>query len=227
MAIAERAIPPLRAGQRLTVREFMRRWEAMPEIKFAELIDGVVYMPSPVTSEHGSTELGTVTWLGMYVASTPGCAGGSQATWLMLESVPQPDSYLWIRPECGGQSTIVGKYHAGAPELAAEVCLTSAAYDLGVKKALYQKAGVREYIAFLVEEQEVRWHRLVNGEFELCRPNSQGIFRSREFPGLWLDAPALWKDDLARLLRTLERVLKSAPHAAFVKRLASRKSSAR
>jgi len=224
MAIAERAIPPLRAGQRLTVREFMRRWEAMPEIKFAELIDGVVYMPSPVTSEHGSTELGTVTWLGMYVASTPGCAGGSQATWLMLESVPQPDSYLWIRPEYGGQSTIEGKYHAGAPELAAEICLTSAAYDLGPKMALYQTAGVREYVAVLVEEEEIRWHRLVKGVYELCRPTSKGVFRSKVFPGLWLDRPALWKYDMARVLQTLERGLRSAEHAAFVKKLAARKN---
>ncbi len=42
MSIAERMRPPLRPGQRLTVREFLRRWESMPAVKFAELIDGVV-----------------------------------------------------------------------------------------------------------------------------------------------------------------------------------------
>ncbi len=161
----------------------------MPEVKFAELIDGVVYMPSPVGSDHGSTEFSVVTWLGMYVASTPGCRGGSQATWLMLEDAPQPDSYLWILPEYGGQSRIEGKYHAGAAELAGEICLTSAAYDLGVKKALYQTAGVREYVAVVVEEEEIRWHRLVNGVYQLCQPTSKGVFRSKTFPGLWLDAP--------------------------------------
>ena len=196
----------------------------MPEVKFAELIDGVVYMPSPVTSDHGRTEIRIVTWLGTYVASTPGCDAGSQSTWLMLESAPQPDSYLWIRPEYGGQSTMEGKYHAGAPELAAEICLTSAAYDLGVKKALYQTAGVREYVAILVQEEEIRWHRLVKGAYELCRPTSKGVFRSRMFPGLWLDGPALWKYDMARLLQTLERGLRSAEHAAFVKKLAARKN---
>ncbi len=123
----------------------------------------------------------------------------------MLQSAPQPDTYLWILPEFGGQSTIEEKYHVGAPELAAEICLTSAAYDLGVKKTLYQSAGVREYVAVLIEDREVRWHRLVNGEYKRCRPTSDGVFRSKAFPGLWLDAPALWSLDLARLLHTLER----------------------
>jgi Putative restriction endonuclease len=224
MSTAERVIQPLRAGQRLTVDEFLRRWEAMPDLKFAELIDGVVYMPSPQTSDHGRAEFRVDGWLAVYVAHTPGCDGGSQSTWLMLRSAPQPDSYLWVRPEYGGQSTIQGKYHAGAPELAAEICVTSASYDLGVKKALYQRAGVREYVAILMEEQEIRWHRLVKGEYQLCRPTSKGVFRSRVFPGLWLDGPALWKYDLARVLRTLERGLRSAEHAAFVEKLAARKN---
>jgi len=206
------------------VREFLRRWEAMPEVKFAELIDGVVYMPSPQTSDHGSTELWIATWLGIYILNTPGCSAGSQSTWLMLQSAPQPDTHLWIGPEYGGQSTIQNKYHAGAPELAAEICQTSAAYDLGVKKTLYETAGVREYVAILLEQEQVSWHRLVKGQYKLCRPNSRGIFRSNEFPGLWLDGPALWEQDLARLVRTLERGLKSAAHATFVRKLASRKA---
>src|ERR1700678_3349121 len=110
MSIADHAIRPLRAGQRLTVQEFLRRWEAMPDLRFAELIDGVVYMPSPQTSDHGRAEIRIDTWLGTYIANTPGCDAGSQSTWLMLESAPQPDSYLWIHPEFGGQSTTQGKY---------------------------------------------------------------------------------------------------------------------
>jgi Putative restriction endonuclease len=223
MSIAERAIQPLRAGQRLTVEEFLRRWEAMPEVKFAELIDGVVYMPSPQTSDHGRAEIRMDTWLGTYIAHTPGCDAGSQSTWLMLQSAPQPDCYLWVRSEYGGQSTTQGKYHIGAPELASEICLTSEAYDLGVKKALYQTAGVREYIAILMEEEEIRWHRLVKGVYELLRPTPNGVFHSRVFPGLWLDERELWNYDMARVLRTLQRGLRSAEHAAFVRKLAARK----
>jgi hypothetical protein len=223
MSVADHATELLYAGQRLKREEFLRRWEVMPELKFAELINGVVYMPSLQSSDHGSTYFEVRAWLGTYRAFTPGCMGGSQSTWLMLRSAPQPDSYLWILPEYGGQSRIQGKYHIGAPELAAEICLSSAAYDLGVKKTLYQKARVREYVAFLVEEEEVRWHRLTKGVFELCRPTAKGIFRSKVFPGLWLDSPALWKHDLARVLQTLQRGLQSAEHAAYVKALAARK----
>jgi Uma2 family endonuclease len=212
-------------GQRLTVDEFMRRWEALPEIKFAELIDGVVYMPSPLSTEHGITDSNVGTWLGTYAAYTPGCKGGRQGTWLMLESAPQPDNYLWILPACGGQSGVRGQYHSGAPELAAEVCWSSTVYDLGVKKELYQSAGVQEYVAVVVKTHEVRWHRLVDGEYELRVPGARGVYRSELFPGLWLDTAALWKDDMARVLATLQRGLKSAAHAAFVKTLARRKRS--
>ncbi len=195
----------------------------MPELKFAELIDGVVYMPSAQTGDHGRAEVRIDGLLFWYIANTPGCDAGSQSTWLMHQSAPQPDCYLWIRPEYGGQSAIQGKFHAGAPELAAEICVTSAAYDLGVKKSLYQRAGVREYVAILMEEEEIRWHRLVKGVYEMCRPTSNGVYRSRAFPGLWLDGPALWKYDASRLSQTLGRGLRSAEHAAFVKKLAARK----
>jgi Putative restriction endonuclease len=224
MPVARGVIELLRPGQRMTREQFLGRWEAMPEIKFAELIDGVVYMPSPQTSDHGVTESEVDAWLAVYRAYTPGCQSGSQSTWLMLQSAPQPDSYLWILPGCGGQSGIQGKYHIGAPELAAETCLSSASYDLGVKKTLYQKAGVREYVAFLVEEEEIRWHRLVKGRYQRCQADAMGIFRSAVFPGLWLDVPALWKHDLARVLRTLHRGLRSAEHKAFVRTLAARKA---
>jgi hypothetical protein len=224
MSTAKHAIKPLYPGLRLTRAEFLRRWEALPEIKFAELINGVVYMPSPQTSDHGVTQNDVGSWLGVYRANTPGCRSGCQSTWLMLQSAPQPDIYLWILPEYGGQSGGQGKYHTGAPELAAEICLTSAAYDLGVKKTLYQKARVREYVAFLVQEQEIRWHRLARGRYETCAPTAKGIYQSTIFPGLWLDGRALWKHDLARVLHTLERGLNSAAHTAFVKALATRKS---
>jgi hypothetical protein len=141
----------------------------------------------------------------------------------MLASAPQPDAYLWILPEHGGQSGIQGKYHLGAPELAAEVCLSSAAYDLGVKKDLYAEAGVLEYVAFLVEEEELRWHRLVKDAYELSPAGSRGVFRSKVFPGLWLDSQALWNHDVAQILRTLERGLQSAEHTAFLRRLAAHK----
>jgi Uma2 family endonuclease len=223
MSTAERVTKPLAPGQRLTVKEFLRRWEAMPEVKFAELLEGVVYMPSPLQAEHGKTDAAVVCWLKTYAAYTRGCDTGSQATWLMLQSAPQPDSYLWIMPDYGGQSSRKGKYHSGAPELAAEVCLSSAAYDLGVKKLLYQEAGVQEYVAVLLKEKEVRWHRLRNGTYAVLPLPAKGVVHSEFFPGLWLDVPDLLDGNMARVLKTLERGLKSAEHADFVRELQNKK----
>ena len=224
MSIVEREIERLKPGQKLTVKEFLRRWEAMPELKFAELIDGVVYMPSPLTRKHGITDSHSNAWLATYAAYTPGCESGIQATWLMLASAPQPDCYLWVLPEFGGQSSTPGKYHSGAPELAMEICLSSAVYDLGVKKNLYERAGVQEYVAVLLQEQEVRWHRLRKAAYQVRPIPAKGVIRSDVFPGLWLDVPAFLKGDMARVLGTLQLGLQSVAHAEFVSELARRKS---
>lgn len=69
------AVPTLRSGDRLTRDEFLRRWEALPEIKRAELIDGVVYMPSPLSLPHGRSQTLLTVWLGSYAIATPGCEG--------------------------------------------------------------------------------------------------------------------------------------------------------
>src|SRR5262245_58447037 len=109
--------PPLRDGDRLSREEFLRRWEAMPDLKHAELIDGVVYMPSPVGRKHGDIHSCLDNWLGHYRAATVGCVVGIECTWLMGKDAPQPDISLLILPQCGGQSKEEGIYSAGAPEL--------------------------------------------------------------------------------------------------------------
>ena len=67
MSTAERPIritvPPLVEGQRLDQAEFHRRYEAMPPETRAELIDGVVFMPSPVGPEHGRDHMPALVWL--------------------------------------------------------------------------------------------------------------------------------------------------------------------
>lgn len=39
-------IPPLENGDRLNRYEFERRYDAMPNLRKAELIEGIVYMPA-------------------------------------------------------------------------------------------------------------------------------------------------------------------------------------
>src|SRR5438094_3399178 len=98
------AIPPLRDGERLTVEEFERRYEAMPELKKAELIEGVVYVGSPVNQRnHGRPHLMIGGWAVAYIAATPGVDGGDNATVVLDDdNEPQPDVLLRIVEECGG-----------------------------------------------------------------------------------------------------------------------------
>src|ERR1700681_447927 len=116
MSTVEQEIPPLVRGDKLTRDEFLRRWEAMPKVKFAELIGGIVYMPSPLSRGHGVPDTRVACWLGTYAAFTPGCEAANNVTWLMREDSPQPDVYLRLLPEHGGQSRNAGPYAEGAPE---------------------------------------------------------------------------------------------------------------
>jgi Uma2 family endonuclease len=215
-------LPPLENGDRLTRAEFERRYGAMPELKKAELIEGEVYMPSPVRFEHHSqphTQI--VTWLGIYDAQTPGVAAGDNGSIrLDMDNEPQPDGFLIIRPEHGGQARISkDDYIDGAPELIAEVASSSASYDLGKKLHVYRRNGVREYIVWRVLDRQVDW--LVNheGRFEPLSPGADGILRSTVFPGLWLDPDALVRGEKATVHAVLQQGLNSNEHAEFVDRL--------
>jgi Uma2 family endonuclease len=222
MATAEQqAAPPLNQGDNLTRAEFLRRWEAMPHVLRAELIGGVVFMPSPLSWDHGSVDNRVSTWLGVYGAYTPGCDPMNNVTWLMgEEDSPQPDMCMRILPEFGGRSRMQGRYPHGVPEFLAEICVSNAAYDLHQKLELYQAEGVEEYLAVLVFEQELRWHRLVNGVYQLQPAPADGIWRCQIFPGLWLNGPALLQANMVQVLATLTAGLNSPEHAAFVEQLA-------
>src|SRR4051812_24790308 len=101
-------VPPLQNGDRLTRVEFERRYSAMPQVNKAELIEGVVYMPSPVSHDHhAGPHFDMIGWLGFYRMLTPGVVGGDNGSLrLDLDSEPQPDAYLIIRPDHGGQVRI-------------------------------------------------------------------------------------------------------------------------
>ena len=225
MATVEQETPPLAAGMKMSRDEFLHLWEMHPEIKCAELIGGVVYMPSPVSIEHGDWESDLGTWLGLYRIGTPGTGSGHNTTTMLLKDAPQPDVNLRILPECGGISKVKGNYLAGAAELLAEVCRSSLAYDLHQKYELYEAAGIQEYVAVLVYEEELRWHRLVDGRYELMPPDADCIHRSRVFPGLWLDGQALLKRDMPKVLAVLQSGLASPEHQAFVQQLANKRTA--
>ncbi|MEZ4713067.1 MAG: Uma2 family endonuclease [Caldilineaceae bacterium] len=220
-AIAE--TPPLAAGDRLPRAEFERRYLAHPEIKKAELLEGIVYMPSPVKfKRHANPHLYLGGWITLYVSATPGVEGGDNATVRMdNENDPQPDILLRIDRTHGGHSFVdADDYLAGAPELIVEVASTSANYDMHVKKRVYARNGVQEYLVFLTHDQTVHWFELVDGEYVELTAAADGVLRSGVFPGLWLQPAAFWARELATMLAVLQEGIASPAHQAFVERLA-------
>jgi Uma2 family endonuclease len=218
----ETAIPALEPGDWLSRAEFERRYEVMPHIKKAELIERVVYMPSPVRHRrHSQPNAQLSTWLGVYAAYSPGVQAGAHGSIrLDQDNEPQPDGYLLIDPACGGQARISDDdYVEFAPELVAEVCSSSVSFDLHTKFNVYRRNSVREYIVWRVVDKAVDWFILRDGEFQRLSAGADGVMRSEVFPGLWLDAAALVRADLVRVMGVLQQGLASDEHAAFLKRL--------
>jgi Uma2 family endonuclease len=193
----------------------------MPELKKAELVEGVVYV-YPVNFEwHSGPDFGLIAWLGYYQWHTPGIGGGSNATVILDDwNEPQPDACMLIRPERGGQGRFTSEgYLVGAPELAAEVSASSARLDLGAKKDVYRRHGVKEYIVWRVLDKAIDWFVLHGGDFERLEPDGSGILKSEVFPGLWLEPAALIRGDGPAVLKVLGHGLASPEHAEFVARL--------
>ena len=214
--------PPLHPGDHLSRDEFERRYAATPSIAKAELIEGVVYVPSPARVDyHGMPHGMIMTWLGNYGTDTPGVQFASGATVrLDLDNEPQPDGMLRVLPARGGQSrTSADNYVEGAPELCVEVTASTASYDLYEKLRAYRRNGVREYIVWRVLDGEIDWFVLTSGRYEPQVPDGDGVLRSTLFPGLWLDAQALLRGDMAAVRRRLDEGVRTAEHAAFVHRL--------
>ena len=216
------ALPPLVNGQRLDQRTFHERYEAMPPETRAELVGGVVYMPSPMQSDHGESSRVVSGWLDRYQRFTPGVEGGDGATLkLEPEGEPQPDHHLGIPRALGGQSYVDDdNYLTGPPELVVEIARTSRAFDLGEKKAEYRRAGVREYVVIELEPNRIHWFIRRGNQFEKLPPAPDGIYRSEAFPGLWLDRSIL-TGDRARRDEVLEQGLATPEHAAFAAKLAA------
>lgn len=217
---------PLQPGDHLTAEEFERRYHAMPDLKKAELIAGVVFMPSPVLfDDHASPHSHMNLWLAYYEAYTLGVRSGDNATVrLAPKNRPQPDLLLLIRPECGGATTITDGYVTGPPEHVDEISASSASYDLHSKLHEYHRAGVLEYVVWRVWDRAIDWFVRNEQGYDKIEPEAD-VYRSRIFPGLWLDAEAMLGGDLARVLTVLQQGLAAPEHTAFCEQLRQRTST--
>ncbi|PSO64581.1 MAG: hypothetical protein BRC36_06305 [Cyanobacteria bacterium QH_2_48_84] len=217
--VQESVLLQLENGDRLTRQEFERRYDAMPRLKKAELIEGVVYVPSPLRHKsHGSPHAYVMGWLVAYCAATSGVDISDNATVrLDLDNEPQPDALLRIEPAVGGQSRVSeDDYIEGEPELIVEITASSASYDLHDKLRVYRRNGVQEYLVWQVNEQRLDWFRLREGKYVRLEPDAAGTVCSEVFPGLSLRVDALLEGDLQNVLAGLQETLQTTEHRAFV-----------
>lgn len=215
-------VPPLENGDRLNRYEFERRYDAMPNLKKAELIEGVVYIPAALRfRSHGQPHSRVMTWLGVYDAMTPGIFVGDNPTVrLDLDNAPQPDAVLFIEPTAEGQVRLSqDDYIEGAPELIFEVAASSVAIDLHDKKQAYRRNGVREYIVWQVLDKKLSWFYLKEGGYLELSADADGILKSLYLPGLWLAESALLTGDMPQVLKVLQAGLSAPEHQAFVQTL--------
>ena len=215
--VAEK-IPPLNNGDHLTRREFERRYEATAEKVKAELIEGVVYMASPVYLPHAESHGSMATWLGTYRAHTSKIRVADNVTIrLDAENEVQPDLAAWIDGRKVHHSQ--EGYLEGAPELVIEIAVSSVSYDLHEKLRVYRRNGVQEYIVWRTLDKQINWFELKDEEYVLLAPDETGAIKSNVFPGLWLAVNDLLNGDLAKVLAKLNEGLATEEHKDFAQKL--------
>lgn len=201
-----RSLTVLESGDRLTRQEFHRRYCARPDIKKAELIEGVVYVPSPVRmDDHAEPHALMILWLGTYGAGHDEVRVGDNATVILDDgNEPQPDACLiWRSPGVGGASVNPNGYIVGAPPLIVEIAASSVSYDLHDKLEVYRRHGVQEYIVWRTLDGAIDWRRLQDDRYVLIEPDAGGMIESTVFPGLRLDVPAMLAGNRRKVLTAL------------------------
>lgn len=212
---------PLRNGEHLSRAEFERRWENTPQLRMAELIEGIVFMPPPISATHSDSHDELHHCLSTYARATPGTRSCiTPSVRLDNKNEFQPDCVLRIVSRELGRSRVADdNYLEGAPELIAEVAVSSADYDAHEKRVVYERNGVQEYLLWEALDARIEWWTLEGGTYVPLEPRRDGVRCSRVFPGLWLDFAALLTRDPVKISEVLRRGLKSAEHAAFVRSL--------
>ena len=191
----------LEAGDVMTRPEFHRRYALHPEIRSAELIEGVVYVEGRVSArDHGEQHAAMVGWLGGYSATHTVANAASRATVILDQANEvQPDVVL-IRDAGGSSGVSADGYIEGPPELIVEISASSTSQDLHQKKNAYRRNGVQEYIVWRVLDGAIDWFALQDGQYVALSPNASGVIESAAFPGLRLDVAAMLAGDISKVV---------------------------
>lgn len=215
-------IPPLENGDLLHSCEFLRRYDRMPELKKAELVNGQVFMGHHVlASLHGAPHGMVSMLLGYFSAYTPGTTSYSRPTLVVDEgNVFQPDCVLCIN-NSGRTWANEDDLLCGAPELVFEVSVGSTSLDVLAKKQVCERLGVLDYVVWCTLDARLHWFHREGERFVETKPNTAGLLCSRSLPGLQTPVADLLALNGLKVMTCLEEGLATPAHAEFVRSLAA------
>jgi Uma2 family endonuclease len=203
MSAAPKLVPELENGAVMTREEFHAIYSQCEDLHRVELIEGVVYLPSPISlRQHGHPLMRISRWLDQYADRSPSLMAATPSTvFLDDRNEPEPDAMLIVdTPGATDEDGHVLK----VPELIVEVAASSRSRDLHQKKRAYERAGVREYIVWRTRDRALDWFELgTDGRYFVRTPDERGLIESTQFPGLILDVPALLRQDKRSVLAAL------------------------
>jgi hypothetical protein len=194
----------LESGDHLSQGEFHRRYLARPDIKKAELVEGIVWVGGRVRArEHAEPNAAIACWLGFYAAHVSDVRVGLHATVILdNRNEVQPDVLAWL-PRLGVPRINSEGYLEGAPQLIVEVAASSASYDLHSKKEAYRRNGVREYVVWRVLDEAIDWFHLREGEYVRVESDASGFIESANFVGLRLHVDHMLVGNMEAVLAAL------------------------
>jgi Uma2 family endonuclease len=187
----------------MTRQEFHAAYANYEGLARVELIEGVVYLPSPISlAGHARPQSLVLFWLNAFAAAQPAVeAVGPASVLLDDQNEPEPDAMLlrttpgWLNEE---------GFLVKIPELAVEIANSSRSRDLHQKLRAYERNGIAEYVVWRVSDGEIDWFELREGRYVKRAADASGMIESREFPGLVMDVPAMLAMDRAKVLAALK-----------------------
>ncbi len=184
-------LPKVAPGDRMTDDEF---FQFAPEDRKAELIGGILVMPSPAYLPHEDRQGFLITVLRAFVRHQRlGIVLGSHtAVHLQNGETYEPDG-LFVSAE---RASIVRREGVfGAPDLVIELLSPGTAnYDWGIKRRVYAQSGVREL--WLIDpnglDGSAFFQRDESGLKEVSIQDN--VLQSLAVPGFYLRADWLWPE---------------------------------
>lgn len=173
----------------------------------ADLLDGVIYMASPESTDDNSLEGWLHLLMGGFVAELDlGEVYISRVAFRITEKQgPEPDLGFVAKKR---RKIIHRGFVAGPPDIAVEIVSPdSVQRDYIEKRQIYEHAGVREYWIIDPAERRATFLRLTRGKFREVVLEDGHIFRSAALSGLWLDVRWLWAKRRPSALRLVQKMI--------------------